>query len=291
MYLRKGEESLRDALDAELGRLIEGGELRAIYERYGLWDEVQGDLAGLGSAARGTAEASGAGEGPLRGWALLGRYGPTLLQAAGMTVFLACASMPLAMGVGLLVALGRMYGPRWLALLLRVYVELIRGTPLMLQLYVLFFVLPRVGVQLHPLVAGVAGLAINYSAYEAEIYRAGLQAVPVGQMEAALALGMTRRQALRRVVVPQAVRIVIPPVASDFIALFKDTSVCSVISVVELTKQYAIFANSTGGVLELAAATAVLYLVMSVPLSMVARRIERGLAAEGPAPGRKGASP
>jgi polar amino acid transport system substrate-binding protein len=208
-----------------------------------------------------------------------------------MTVFLACASMPLAMGVGLLVALGRMYGPRWLALVLRVYVELIRGTPLMLQLYVLFFVLPRVGVQLHPLVAGVAGLAINYSAYEAEIYRAGLQAVPVGQMEAALALGMTRRQALRRVVVPQAVRIVIPPVASDFIALFKDTSVCSVISVVELTKQYAIFANSTGGVLELAAATAVLYLVMSVPLSMVARRIERGLAAEGPAPGRKGASP
>ena len=122
----------------------------------------------------------------------------------------------------------------------------------MLQLFVLFYLL-----RLPPWVAGIGGLAINYSAYEAEIYRAGLQAIPAGQMEAALALGMSRRMALRRVIVPQAVRIVIPPVTNDFIALFKDTSVCSVITLVELTKQYSILANSTGGAIEFALATAV----------------------------------
>ena len=100
----------------------------------------------------------------------------------------------------------------------------------MLQLFVLFYVLPNIGLILDPRVAGIAGLAINYSAYEAEIYRAGLQAIPAGQMEAALALGMSRTMALRRVIIPQATRIVIPPVTNDFIALFKDTSVCSVIT-------------------------------------------------------------
>jgi polar amino acid transport system substrate-binding protein len=148
-----------------------------------------------------------------------------------MTVFLAAASMPLAIVLGLLVALGRLYGPALLRWALAAYVEALRGTPLMLQLYVIFFLLPEVGISLSPLVAAVLGLAINYSAYEAEIYRAGLQAVPAGQMEAALALGMSRRLALRRIVIPQAVRIVIPPVTNDFIALLKDSSlVCSVVT-------------------------------------------------------------
>src|SRR5206468_12925384 len=123
---------------------------------------------------------------------------------------LSVTSMPLAMLIGLLVALGRQYGHPTLKVFLGAYVELLRGTPLMLQLFVLFYLL-----RLPPLVAGIAGLAINYSAYEAEIYRAGLQAIPAGQMEAALALGMSRRMALRRVIVPQAFRIVIPPVTND----------------------------------------------------------------------------
>ncbi len=166
-------------------------------------------------------------------------------------------------------------GPAPLRAVLAGYVELLRGTPLMLQLFVLFYLL-----KLPPWVAGIGGLAINYSAYEAEIYRAGLQAIPAGQMEAALALGMSRRMALRRVIVPQAVRIVIPPVTNDFIALFKDTSVCSVITLVELTKQYSILANSTGGAIEFALAAAVLYMVMSVPLSWFSRWSERRLGAE-----------
>jgi polar amino acid transport system substrate-binding protein len=184
--------------------------------------------------------------------------------------------MPLAMAIGLAVALGRLYGPVPLRRVLSGYVELLRGTPLMLQLYVLFYLL-----RLPPWAAGIVGLAINYSAYEAEIYRAGLQAIPAGQMEAALALGMSRSLALRRVIVPQAVRIVIPPVTNDFIALFKDTSVCSVITLVELTKQYSILANSTGGVVEFALATAVLYMAMSVPLSWFSRWSERQMDTSG----------
>ena len=128
------------------------------------------------------------------------------------------------------------------------------------------------------LVAAIAGLAINYSAYESEIYRAGLQAIPRGQMEAALSLGMSQMLAVRRIILPQAFRIVIPPVTNDFIALFKDTSVCSVVTVVELTKRYSILALSTGAIVELATLTALLYMLMSYPLSVFARWSERRLA-------------
>jgi polar amino acid transport system substrate-binding protein len=199
-----------------------------------------------------------------------------LLRAAWITVQLSILSMPLAIALGLLVAIGRLYGPGWIRLPCEAYVELIRGTPLLLQLFVVYYVLPQLtGVSLPEFWAGVLGLAVNYSAYEAENYRAGLLAVPRGQMEAALALGMARRTALRRVIVPQAVRIVIPPVTNDFIALFKDTSVCSMISVVELTGMYRfLFQSHPRLMLEFGAMTALLYLAMSYPLSLVARRME-----------------
>jgi polar amino acid transport system substrate-binding protein len=271
IYFRRGDESLRDAVDHGLARLIESGDLRTLYERYGLWNDAQLELARLSpDAFRVTGEA-----GP-RGLSLIRSYSPLLFDAAFVTIVLSVASMPLAMAIGLLVALGRLYGTATLRTVLAGYVELLRGTPLMLQLYVLFYLL-----KLPPWTAGIAGLAINYSAYEAEIYRAGLQAIPAGQMEAALALGMSRWLALRRVIVPQAVRIVIPPVTNDFIALFKDTSVCSVITLVELTKQYSILANSTGGVIEFALATAALYMAMSIPLSWFSRWSERQLGASG----------
>jgi polar amino acid transport system substrate-binding protein len=183
--------------------------------------------------------------------------------------------------IGLFVAIGRLYGPRLVRIGLTAYVEILRGTPLLLQLFVIFYLIPSLVevpawlAPYYPLVAAVLGLAINYSAYEAEIYRAGLLAIPRGQTEAALALGMSRGQAIRHVVVPQAVRLVIPPVTNDFIALFKDTSVCSVITVVELSKRYSIVANNTGAYLEIAAVTAALYLIMSYPLALLTRRLEQ----------------
>jgi polar amino acid transport system substrate-binding protein len=271
IYVRSGDRALRDVLDKGLARLSASGELRRLYERYGIWTEAQNEL----SAFTGPIEPT-PGRRSERGWALLGRYLPRLLDAAFVTIVLSVTSMPLAMALGLFIAIGRLYGPGPLKALLTGYVELIRGTPLMLQLFVLFYL-----VKLPPWVAGISGLAINYSAYEAEIYRAGLQAIPLGQMEAALALGMSQRMALWRVIVPQAVRIVIPPVTNDFIALFKDTSVCSVITLVELTKEYSILANSTGGAIEFALAAAVLYMLMSVPLSWFSRWSERRLAKAG----------
>jgi polar amino acid transport system substrate-binding protein len=147
---------------------------------------------------------------------------------------------------------------------------------LLLQLFVIYYVMPHLtGVTIREFWAGVLGLAINYSGYEAENYRAGLLAIPRGQMEAALSLGMSTSTALRRVIVPQAVRIVIPPVTNDFIALFKDTSVCSMIAVTELTGMYRfLFQSHPRLMLEFGVMTALLYLAMSYPLSLVARRME-----------------
>ena len=196
-----------------------------------------------------------------------------------MTILLSVTAMPLAIVAGLLIALGRLYGPTVLRYPLGWYVELVRGTPLVLQLYVIFFLLPELGFSL-PAVGERRFWAwpLNYAAYEAEIYRAGLQAIPHGQMEAALSLGMSRSLALRRIIVPQAVRLVIPPVTNDFIALFKDTAICSVITVVELSKEYYIHAQSTGAVVELGIVTALFYLAMSYPLTVLVRRLERRLA-------------
>jgi polar amino acid transport system substrate-binding protein len=268
LYTRKGDAALRDALDQGLARLVASGELRRIYEKYGIWTDAQTELAQINAPL-----AIVTGRRTAAGWELLRQYRARLLDAAFVTIALSISSMPLAMALGLMIALGKLYGPTPLRWALSGYIELIRGTPLMLQLFVLFYLL-----RLPPWVAGISGLAINYSAYEAEIYRAGLQAIPPGQMEAALALGMSRAMALKRVIIPQAVRIVIPPVTNDFIALFKDTSVCSVITLVELTKQYSILANSTGGAIEFALAVAVLYMMMSVPLSWFSRWSERRLA-------------
>jgi polar amino acid transport system substrate-binding protein len=189
--------------------------------------------------------------------------------------------MPLAIGLGLLIAIGRQYGPLPVRGPLAVYVEVVRGTPLLLQLYFIHFgIVPLLGLPdavraFAPIVSAVVGLSLNYAAYESEIYRAGLSAVPRGQTEAALALGLSRWQAVRYVIVPQAVRMVIPPVTNDFINLFKDTSICSVIAVEELSKRYNIASNdSPRAFAHLALVTALLYLCMSYPLSMVARRLE-----------------
>jgi polar amino acid transport system substrate-binding protein len=272
IFMRQGQAALRDVLNRALEKLIAGGELRAIYEKYGLWNAAQEALASLG--ARSDAEL-GIRATKMRGWEAIRSRGRILVQAAGVTILLACLSMPIAIVLGLLVAIGRMYGPAPLRWLLLAYIEILRGTPLMLQLWVIFFLLPELGLSIPAFYAAIAGLAINYSAYEAEIYRAGLQAVPRGQMEAALALGMSPALALRRIIIPQAARIVIPPVTNDFIALFKDTSVCSVITVMELTKQYSVQANDTGATLELGALTALLYLLMSLPLARLASILER----------------
>ncbi len=268
----KNETRLHAALNEALDRLINDGRLKALYDRWNLHGDAQ--MLALNKVQ----PVAAAAETPFID--ILRDNLPILLESAWMTVFLSITSMPLAIAIGILVAIGRLYGPWPIAKPLGLYVEVLRGTPLMLQLYAIFFLLPKIGIAIPALGAAIAGLAINYSAYEAEIYRAGLQAIPRGQMEAALSLGMSRGLAIRRILLPQAFRIVIPPVTNDFIALFKDTSVCSVVTVVELSKRYYILAMSTGAIVQLAAITSVLYLLMSYPLSLFARWSERRLAGE-----------
>jgi len=291
--VRQGEPELLQAVNGAILKSLQNGRLRAIFTKYRMWNQTQSarglettrDGAFVGDilpSSAGSEESSG-DEGSyqqVRGWGVVSQRGRLLVHSALMTVLLSVVAMPLAVLIGLTMALFRMYGPKYLARPATLYVELVRGTPLVLQLYVIFFLLPEIGISVSAFWAAVIGLAINYSAYEAEIYRAGLQAIPRGQMEAALALGMTRRMALRRVIVPQATRLVIPPVTNDFIALFKDTAVCSVITVVELSKQYYIQARSTGAIVELGILTAILYLAMSYPLSILAGRLEHRLSRE-----------
>lgn len=294
MLAKKGETRLVRALNEALREVVASGEHERILRRWALFDDAQGAIARLADDARffgyPALTRGAAGESPLgspgpvvrvgerpRGLSVVRAHGLTLVRAAGLTVLLTALAFPLAAALGLFVALGRFYGSRPLSRVLGAYVELVRGTPLMLQLYVLFFVLPEIGVRLPAMVTAVLGLAINYSAYEAEIQRAGLASVPHGQLEAALALGMTRGVALRRVVLPQAARVALPPMVSDLIALFKDTSVCSVITLVELTKRYSVLAMSTQAIVELVLLTAALYLAMSLPLAHLSRRLEARL--------------
>jgi polar amino acid transport system substrate-binding protein len=271
LFTRKDDVALGQRLNEALRKAIRSGRLRALYERYGIWTAEQAELDQRAD--------DWPPETPQRRtWTELLPDLGLLARAALTTVLLSCLAMPLAIVLGLTVAVGRLYGPRPLGWALTAYVEFLRGTPLLLQLFVIFFLLPEVSTEIRipAFWAGVFGLAINYSAYEAENYRAGLLAVSKGQMEAALALGMSTWTALRRVIVPQAVRIVIPPVTNDFIALFKDTSVCSVIAVTELTGRYnELYNNHPTEVLQLGLMTALLYLLMSYPLSLVARRLEQ----------------
>ena len=270
-FVRAGDERLRQRLNAAIASAIQDGTLRRLYEKYGIWNDDQQRLAEVAQNWPPVVAAASSR------WANMAHYAGLLLRAAWTTIKLSFLSMPLAMLLGLIVAIGRLYGPAWVRWPLEAYVEFLRGTPLLLAT---FRDLLRAAAIHRRSASPSFGPAcwdwrINYSAYEAENYRAGLLAIPRGQMEAALSLGMSTPTALRRIIVPQAVRIVIPPVTNDFIALFKDTSVCSMIAVTELTGMYRfLFQSHPRLMLEFGLMTALLYLLMSYPLSLVARRME-----------------
>jgi polar amino acid transport system substrate-binding protein len=285
---RPSDNELREKLNAAIREAIRTGWLRDLYQKYGLWNASQQRLLYLSErpwpevADELTEEVEQRPPVTVK----FENVASNLLAAAGMTILLAVASFPLAVLGGMAVAIGRVYGPLPVRFFAGLFVEVLRGTPLLLQLFVIFYLIPQVGtyiglpwlnnwLSLPPLVAGILGLALNYSANEAENYRAGLLAIPKGQSEAALALGMSRWQVLRRVVLPQAFRVVLPPVTNDFIALFKDTAVCSTILIVELTGLYYKYKMYPGLVVELALAVGALYLGMSYPLSVLAGRLEK----------------
>jgi His/Glu/Gln/Arg/opine family amino acid ABC transporter permease subunit len=201
-------------------------------------------------------------------------YLPALARAAGVTLVLSVLAMLLAVVVGTLVAAGRVYGPAIVRVPLTVYVEVIRGTPVLLQLFVLYYGLSSV-VRLPAFLAAVIGLGLNYAAYESEVYRAALEAVGKPQLEAARTLGLSEWAILRLVRGPQALRLALAPMTNDFVALLKDSSLVSVITVIELTKQSAIYATNVGSWVVPGIACSVIYLAFSLPLSRLARRLEK----------------
>jgi polar amino acid transport system substrate-binding protein len=268
--VRKPDAALLTALNQAIKELAADQTLERIYTKYGIWDRNQECLKDY----KPEAVAEQKHISTLREWP---RYLPLLLRGAVTTVEISLLAMGLAVVAGLVVVLARLYGAapvRWLA---QAYVEVIRGTPLLIQLFLIYYGLPEIGIRLNAFFAAILGLGLNYAASEAENYRAGIQAVPRGQTEAALALGMGRWQLLRHVVLPQAVRVVIPSVTNDFIAMFKDSSIVSVITMVELTKVYGMLANSTYDYIGLGLMTASIYFALSYPASIFANRLERKL--------------
>jgi polar amino acid transport system substrate-binding protein len=167
----------------------------------------------------------------------------------------------------------RVYGSRATRIAATAYVEVMRGTPVLLQLFVIYYGFASI-IKLPAFVAALLGLGLNYAAYESEIYRSALEAIPRGQLDAAQVLGFTRWQALRLIRGPQALRIALAPMTNDFVAMLKDSSLVSVLTVVELTKQTQIFATNLGSWVIPGALCATLYLMLSLPLGHLARRLE-----------------
>lgn len=274
--LAPAQTALCDRINGILRQAMREGRLEAIFRRWNMWNEDQPRLYARVLASDTTEMVPVAAGAAVPGaWDATRRYLPALVRAAVITVILSCVAMVLAIVTGVLIASGRVYGSRPLQIALTGYVEVIRGTPLLLQLFVLYFGLAAV-VQIPAFVAALVGLGLNYAAYESEIYRGALQAVPQGQLDAARTLGFTERQTLMLVRGPQAFRLALAPMTNDFVALLKDSSLVSVITVVELTKQTSIFAANIGSWAVPGALCAALYLALSLPLARVARRIEKG---------------
>ena len=286
--VRAGDMAMKAAIDAALAELAADGTLRAIYERWGLWNAETASLLGDPDAKpRGVAEAweawrAAVGKKPPFFERVRHQY-PAMMavfaKGALITLAVCVLAMALAIVVGIVLAVLRSFAPQPLRLLATAYVELFRGTPLLVQLTMIYFGLPELGLTLTPFAAGVLALGLNYAAAESENYRAGFLSVPSAQMDAARVLGFTTPQALRFVVLPQAVRVSLPPMTNDFIALLKDSSLVSVVTLTELTKTYSILANSTRDHLGLGVVVAAWYLLIGLPFVLLSRRLERRLGA------------
>jgi polar amino acid transport system substrate-binding protein len=275
--LARRNTALRDAVDELLRGAMRDGSLERIFRKWNVWNDDQPALYARLIAREAVPPISGldetVGVAGISRWEATRAYLPSLVKAAGITLVLSCLAMAIAVALGVIIASGRVYGRGIVRLALTGYVELMRGTPILLQLFVIYYGLASV-IRLPAFVAALVGLALNYAAYESEIYRGALEAVAPGQLEAARTLGFSERQVLRLVRGPQAFRLALPPMTNDFVALLKDSSLVSVLTVVELTKQTQIFATNLGSWVIPGTLCAAIYLLMSLPLGAVARRLE-----------------
>ena len=269
---------LRDAINEILKEAMRDGSLEHIFRKWDVWNDDQPPLHARVLAGEPIAPYSGVEStsdlAPETAWNAALRYFPSLLRASIVTLALSCLAMGLAVVLGVLIAVGRVYGNGPVRTALLGYVEVMRGTPVLLQLFVLYYGLAA-AVRLPAFAAALLGLALNYAAYESEIYRAALEAVPRGQLEAGRVLGFGERQLLVLVRGPQAFRLALAPMTNDFVALLKDSSLVSVLTVMELTKQTQVYATNIGSWVIPGTLCAALYLAMSLPISALARTLEQ----------------
>nr|WP_320146542.1 amino acid ABC transporter permease [uncultured Anaeromusa sp.] len=203
---------------------------------------------------------------------------PILLQGCLVTLQISLISLLLGMGLGIAGALCRVSSNRYLNAISSFYVWVIRGTPLLVQLFILYFGLPQLGLKMDSMTAGIVGLAINTGAYVTEIFRAGIQAVDKGQLEAALSLGMNYRQALVRIIGPQAIKVCMPPMVNQFIITLKNSSIASLVTITELLRTGEQLIYTTFRSFEVYTVIALLYLLMNSVFMLVADNLEKRMA-------------
>ena len=208
----------------------------------------------------------------------ISKWGPFILAGVPITIFVSVCSIILAVVFALFGALGRLSRTPPIYAIATLYVSMVRGTPLIVQIYFVYLALPQFGIVLDPLPSGILALAFNYGAYLTEIFRAGVEAVPRGQREAAYALGMTERSTMRRVILPQAIRIVIPAIGNDFISMTKDSALVSIVTIEELFWRANNAGTQTFRNFEALLMAAVLYWLMTIVFSLVQERLERRMA-------------
>lgn len=279
---RKNDKELRLKVNKALNELIKNGKMQKILENWGLWNKTTAEEWGVSSEYKSE---------PLAYQEYLSHIGrertrvdklnqyisflPLLGKGAITTLQISILAMILAVTLGLFIALVRLHAPPFFSRIALLYVEMIRGTPLLIQLYIIFYGLPHIGIKLSPFFAAVIGLGLNYAANEAENYRAGMTSIPPSQMDAAYALGMSRFESLRHIIIPQAIRVVIPPVTNDFIALIKDSSLVSVITLIELTTIYGQLASTYFDYLGIGLLAAAVYFLIGLPFARLSRMAER----------------
>ncbi|HJW28738.1 MAG TPA: amino acid ABC transporter permease [Saprospiraceae bacterium] len=200
---------------------------------------------------------------------------PVLLEGVWMTIAISISALIIASLLGLFWAMLRVSGISWLANGTRVVTNVIRGIPIIVLLFYMYFVMPEMGIQMTAFQAGAFGLGIAYSSYMAEVFRSGIEAIDIGQVEAANSLGMSRISMMKRVILPQAFKIALPPYSNNMVMLLKDSSQTSVITVVELSMQAKLVASSSFKSATVFTLVALMYLCLSLPLMALAGWLER----------------
>ena len=199
-----------------------------------------------------------------------------LLYGAWMTIKITAVAVSCGFIIGLIVSLARMSNLILIRLIAKCYVDIIRGTPMLVQIFMIYFALPQIiGMRIDPYVAAVAACSINSGAYVSEIFRAGIQSVDKGQMEAGRSLGLTWWQTMRHIIIPQAFKASIPPLGNEFIAMLKDSSLVSVIGFEELMRRGQLIIAKTYAATEILGTVAIIYLCMTLPISRLVAYLER----------------